>query len=241
MAAVSVTPPELVRITARRPSAQLQPPRDRYIRMRPLALALLHTLYRRRCSACALPLYTDESLFCAGCGQSLCPSLAPGAAFAYGGALREALLRCKVGGRADIGQALGQLLARSWSKRHPQPEVLLPVPLHPARLRQRGFNQSLLLAVPLARRLARPCRPSWLRRVRATQPQAACDGAPARWHNVAGSFQAHPVVRGRHILLIDDIRTTGATFAAARQSLLAAGARCVDCYALAQAGASALP
>jgi len=134
--------------------------------------------------------------------------------------------------------------------------LLVPVPLHPWRLWQRGFNQSLLLAHAWRRRVrARPrCEaagqalrlaPGLLVRHRHTRPQVSVSGAE-RHSNVADAFSLHPrlarqpaPLRGRRVLLFDDVTTTGATLAACALALLAAGAERVDALVLARAWRSA--
>lgn len=109
--------------------------------------------------------------------------------------------------------------------------LLVPVPLHPVRLRSRGFNQALLLARPLGRALGLPVAPRALRRIRRTQAQPGL-GAAERRVNLAGAFVVcHPAtVSGRHVVLVDDVLTTGATANACAGALRAAGASRVDVY-----------
>jgi ComF family protein len=101
----------------------------------------------------------------------------------------------------------------------------VPVPLHPRRLVERGFDQAALLAMPIARRWGVRCATRALLRTRATPPQASLDRA-ARSANVADAFRcAMPeIVRGRRILLVDDVRTTGATLTSCVDVLGRAGA-----------------
>ena len=106
----------------------------------------------------------------------------------------------------------------------PWPDRIVPVPLHPRRLRERGFDQAALLADRLGRRLHVVRDPGALVRVRDTPSQTGLD-ARARRHNVAGAFQARPGrVPGRCIWLVDDVVTTGATLAEAARNLRRAGA-----------------
>jgi len=104
-------------------------------------------------------------------------------------------------------------------------DAIVPVPLHRLRLRLRGFNQSLLLATEVSRAVGVPAVEGLLVRIRATAPQAGLQRA-GRASNVEGAFRvALPeVVKGRSILLIDDVATTGATLRACAQALLRAGA-----------------
>ena len=158
---------------------------------------------------------------------------------AYEGPLRKALHHLKY--RKDL--ALGEALARPLIKMLPglgwAVDLLLPVPLGVARLAQRGYNQSALLAGPVGLALRIPYRPSGLMRSRETRSQVELS-AQGRRQNVQGAFQADPaVVRGRRILVVDDIATSCATLDACAQALLEAGATQVFCLTLARAGLSA--
>jgi ComF family protein len=113
------------------------------------------------------------------------------------------------------------------------PDLLLPVPLHPSRLRKRGYNQALELARPLGRRLGIPVRHDVLRRTRCTGAQTELDAA-ARVGNVRGAFALASLPAQRHVALVDDVMTTGATLAEAAMVLLAAGMDRVDVWALAR-------
>jgi ComF family protein len=132
----------------------------------------------------------------------------------------------KYGARPALAAPLGGLLAASVPPVRRQPDLVLEVPLHPARERERGYNQAALLADALAEALGAPRWPGALARVRATRPQANLAEA-ARRANVSGAFA---VVRpgalaGRHVLVVDDVMTTGATLAACLDALAAAGAK----------------
>lgn len=146
----------------------------------------------------------------------------------YHGYLRQLLLEVKFGRGLHQAEALGRLLASLPSLRASAREwdCLLPLPLHPARLRERGFNQSLLLAAPLSRRLGLPLRQRLLRRVVNSAHQSGLSRAQRR-SNTNEIFQAGPEARGQRILLVDDVMTTGATLRSAAECLLRAGAACV--------------
>ncbi len=136
--------------------------------------------------------------------------------------------------------ALGKELARFLMDGRPDwvhdPDLILPIPIHDRRRRRRGYNQSELLARPLAEHLGMPCVPSAMRRIRHTKPQVGL-GPEERHENVRDAFRAdEAVVRDRHILLVDDVLTTGATITAAAESLLASGAASVQAYCLARVG-----
>ncbi|HKA90735.1 MAG TPA: phosphoribosyltransferase family protein, partial [Haliangiales bacterium] len=149
-----------------------------------------------------------------------------------------ALRRLKFGGPGGAGRReLARPLATLWRGTWPPPagDVVAPVPLHPARLRVRGFGQAQALA-EAAHGLygGPPIDATALVRVRATAEQARL-GRAARRRNVAGAFVAAPRVAGRRVVLVDDVVTTGATAAVAARALRAAGAASVTVLALARA------
>jgi ComF family protein len=148
--------------------------------------------------------------------------------------LALALHRYKYGRDVTLASPMAQILA----DRCPLPsrhDVLVPVPLHVARLRWRGFNQALLLAKPLAKRRRLPIAPSVLQRNRPTAPQVGLNEGDRR-RNLTGAFSVTDsrAVRGRNVLLVDDVLTTGATAEECARSLRRAGARRVDVLVLAR-------
>ncbi len=184
------------------------------------------------CARCALPL-PQAAPFCGAC-QRTPPSFdAAWATFAYAPPLDRLLPRFKFHADLAAGALLSQLMREA-----PPPlavDALLPVPLHPGRLRERGFNQALELARPLARGRGVPLRPDLLQRVRATPAQTTLDGA-ARRRNLREAFVAPGPVPVR-VLLVDDVMTTGTTLAACADALKRAGAQWVGCWVAARVGA----
>lgn len=146
-------------------------------------------------------------------------------AYIFEGAIREAIHTLKYNRRKRIAVPLGELLAAYLVARPLQVDAIVPIPLHAARLQQRGFNQAELLARRLSQRIDVPLLATQLVRVRHTSQQADLNRARRR-DNVRGAFawqsSAAPPAR---VLLIDDVLTTGATLEAAAQALYAAGAR----------------
>ena len=105
-------------------------------------------------------------------------------------------------------------------------EAIIPVPLHKRRLRRRGYNQSALLAEALSERIGVPVREELIRRTRNTKTQTSLN-ARRRARNLRGAFAASPEAKGMRLLLIDDVRTTGATLSECARALREAGAAAV--------------
>jgi ComF family protein len=153
----------------------------------------------------------------------------------YAGPLREAIHAFKYARRRPLARPLADLLLECCPD-PPASDVaaIVPVPLAAERERDRGFNQATLLAERVGSVWRLPVRARWLRRVRSTQPQSDL-GAVERRANVDGAFVATSRVMGRHVLLLDDVVTTGATITACATALRAAGARVVGALAVARA------
>jgi len=115
----------------------------------------------------------------------------------------------------------------------PWPQVLIPVPLHPSRLGERGYNQALEIARVLARELALPIDNHVCERVAATAPQAGLD-EHARRRNIRGAFAVRGPFHWSHVVILDDVVTTGSTVAELARVLRGAGARRVEVWAAAR-------
>jgi ComF family protein len=137
---------------------------------------------------------------------------------------RELVHALKYNYYSALASPMGELMARYLQDTPLPADVLVPVPLHPRRQRARGYNQSLLLAREVSRRLDLPLAAEALVRRRDTPPQARAVEADDRRLNVAGAFDCRPgAVAGRRVLLVDDVTTTGATLDACARALLAQG------------------
>lgn len=185
------------------------------------------------CARCALPLAAPAPL----CGRCLKRAPTWDAAwvpFRYEWPLGQLETRFKFGG--DL--AAGRTLSLAWiESAHPTelPRAIVPVPLHPSRLRQRGYNQALELAKPLAKALGIPLLCDALHRTRATAAQTDLSAIERR-RNVRGAFAVPDgVVLPEHVVVLDDVFTTGATLGECARVLKRAGVARVDVWALARA------
>jgi ComF family protein len=157
------------------------------------------------------------------------------APFSYGSPLDHLVHSLKYRGHLATGRVLGTLLANRLEALNLQRDVdvLVPVPLHPARLATRGFNQSAEIARHLGRRLQRPLEERLATRRRTTVPQVGLHH-DERQRNVAGAFVAASVA-GRCVAIVDDVTTTGSTLEELASALRAAGATVVDAWCVARA------
>jgi ComF family protein len=188
---------------------------------------------RSCCARCALPLPAPAAL-CGECQRHAPPWQAAWAPFRYGWPLDRLESRFKFGGDLAAGRTLAALWRRE-APPEPLPELLLPVPLHRRRLRQRGYNQALELAKPLARHFGLPLCRDVLLRTRVTAAQTELD-ALARRRNVRGAFAVRAgSALPAHVAILDDVMTTGATLAECARVLQRAGVARVDVWALARA------
>jgi ComF family protein len=183
-----------------------------------------------RCAACdkSVPMLTA---FCPTCAATLthASKQEPGtiAPFLYGGAIADAITRFKYRDRPDLARPLAAVLVRAVAPlMHCPPDLVVPIPLHLSRLAERGFNQAALLARPVGLVLGVEFAPLALVRRRDTARQVTLD-RDARRGNVAGAFAVRTpsAVANKRVLLVDDVRTTGATLHAAGEALRASGAR----------------
>ncbi|MGA1598521.1 MAG: ComF family protein [bacterium] len=184
------------------------------------------------CETCGLPEEAHEAslLTCRSANWSL---NATWAACAYADPVRSWILRFKFGKQENWAPLLAWLMSESAPQVSvPRPSLLMPVPLHPERLRARGFNQSLLLAHALR-------SPQWelclrgMQRVRSTRPQVSLDWE-ARQKNPENAFAVQAEVSGRSVVLVDDVMTTGATLNEMARVLKQQGAAQVTAWVVAR-------
>jgi ComF family protein len=205
----------------------------------PLCETCWQSLPRHAAAACrcGLPLLAGRAR-CGRCRRGLQPIAAAASLGPYEGSLRLVLHELKYAGRRRAAVRLAALLLEDPAARAlvETSDVVVAVPLHPRRLRERGFNQSALLARELARLCRRPCAADALSRLRDTAPQSGLR-AGARRRNVREAFLARRpgAVAGKIVTLVDDVVTTGATAESCARALTAAGAREVRLLAAARA------
>ena len=183
------------------------------------------------CPRCAVP--TPAGSTCGSCLLAPGPLTSVQAVFDYAFPLDRLLPRLKFHHDFAVGRVLAQCMSERL-QRMPERAVIVPIPLHRARLRRRGYDQALELARPLARALQLPLDTHLLQRHRATTAQSRLDAA-ARQRNLRGAFSVTAGgVPPAHVVLVDDVMTTGATLEAAAHVLREAGVQRVDAWACAR-------
>jgi ComF family protein len=192
------------------------------------------------CDQCGVPLPGQDSTEVAVCDDciSIARPWARGrAALVYKDNARHLVLALKHGDRLDLARPAAEWMHRAAGPILKPGMLVVPIPLHWMRLVRRKYNQAAMLAEGVARLAGLGHCPDVLRRVRRTGTQ---DGhsRDGRFANVVGALVVHPkwvnLVEGRHVLLVDDVMTSGATFAAAAEACLAAGASDVSVLCLAR-------
>lgn len=206
--------------------------------------ALLHLFFPHICAGCGKDLPARESQLCMRCAAAMpCTGFVRYAAnpvekifwgrlplraataqyyFTKGSLMQEILHHLKYKGHQDLGVQLGRMMGESlFHSGRFEPDALVPLPLHPARERQRGYNQSRLLCDGLAEVLHLPVWADVIQRPLFTQTQTR-KGRVERWKNMEGRFALshESALQDKHILLVDDVITTGATLEACGQELL---------------------
>ncbi|TNE47533.1 MAG: ComF family protein [Deltaproteobacteria bacterium] len=206
----------------------------------PVCLKTLFRLWTPLCKICSHPTLGQE-IYCSTCVRHRPLFDRAFSAFVYVGIVQQMLHRYKYRNDRVAGKTLEQWMAKSsqsleinwWEY-----EAVVPVPLHPKRLRERGFNQSVRLILTIPNLTQSQLQLHWLQRVKATQHQYTLN-YQERQQNLRRAFQVHEkakhLIRGKRVLLVDDVLTSGATAEACAYHLLQAGAKKVDVLTLCRA------
>lgn len=205
------------------------------------------------CVACAkeLPILTHSCVKCAQflnkidmnitlCGQCLVKTPAfhrVYVTYAYRFPIPRLIAGLKFDGKLSHARMLSQLMlhdiTNKWYRTTPLPELILPMPLHRQRLKERGFNQAVEIARPISRALKIPLDTQGIARKKATQPQSSLP-AKERRQNVAHAFRAKHRYDGLHLAVVDDVMTTGQTVSALATLLKKQGAKRIDVWCAAR-------
>ena len=195
---------------------------------------LPHNIHR--CSICALPLtrHAPDHLVCGGC-LTLTPAFDRcHAAFSYGFPISSLISEFKFAGKLQHGRLLANLLISHIENNGLDlPELIIPVPLHRSRLLERGFNQAIELAIPIGQHLDIPVDTTSCIRTRATEAQTNLDKKMRR-KNIRGAFAVTRKIRHNHVVVLDDVVTTGGTVSEIARTLKRLGIKRVDIWALAR-------
>ncbi len=215
--------------------------------LKDLSHGLIHLFYPRLCEGCSKPLLSSESVLCISCALQLPETgyhhiadnetalrfagripFQQATSFAYftdDGLLQHLVHGLKYAGKKQIGIFLGERFAHSLQPVHwaDTVDVIIPVPLHPVKEAKRGYNQSMLIARGLGNILQKPVSDKLLLRTRDTESQTK-KTRTERVDNMSGAFKiaANANLAGKHVLICDDVLTTGATLEACSLALLQA-------------------
>lgn len=187
------------------------------------------------CPRCARPVPADSfSYVCGECLKQPPPFERTLVLFRYQPPVSQLIQQFKFNQRLALTQLFSELLAERVAAIEPLPEVIIPVPLHPTRQRERGFNQAIEIARPLGRRLGIPVALDACHRIRQTRTQSTLPAGQRR-RNLRNAFACQqPASPWRHVAILDDVITTGSTISALAKTLRKGGVERVDCWAIAR-------
>ncbi|MEE4377771.1 MAG: ComF family protein [Candidatus Competibacteraceae bacterium] len=186
------------------------------------------------CYCCAIPLAGGTELLCGRCQQQPPHFSQAFVPLLYQPPVDFLIKALKFQGRLTVARLLGDWLSEALADRsNPLPQAIIPVPLHAARMRERGFNQALEIARPIARRLGIPMLPNAVSRIRHTAPQMGLD-ARTRRSNIHGAFIVSQPIQLQHVAILDDVVTTASTVAEIAKVLRTAGVQEITIWACAR-------
>lgn len=213
-------------------------------------LGLCHGCYQTlpinypACCCCGQPLPampanigTTADRLCGGCMTKPPPYHRCFALLRYRPPIPRLMMDLKFHDALDLIRLFGELMAEKLAPRSCLPQLLLPVPLHPVRLRQRGYNQAVELARVIGQRLGIDVDLHQCRRIRHTEVQSTLP-ASARHANVRGAFAMQHKLNAKHVAIVDDVMTTGSTLAAIASLLQRNGVENIEVWVIARAGKS---
>lgn len=194
-------------------------------------------LPQNTCKICATALSVLGDITCGVCLQQTHPFDVTYALYDYQAPIDTLLLELKFNQALVHARVLGELMAEKiiteWYKIRPLPQVIIPVPLHPQRLKERGYNQAVEIARPIARASGLPLNVKDCKRIKYTAPQAMLP-AKERQHNVKQAFDSQARFDHQTIAVIDDVITTGNTVREFCQLLKNKGAKQIDVWCCAR-------
>ena len=214
--------------------------RGKNLTLCPTCLKAIRPVHSPYCPRCGLPVPSGdgEGHLCGLCLKERWYFEVHRTSGLYEGALKEAIHRFKYGGVFSLVRVFGDLLQPNFQtlSQDYSVDVMVPVPLHIRRLRERGFNQALLLVRELSKRTGIPYKERVLQKIKDTPVQIALKKRERR-KNLTGAFQVkdQEAIQGKAVLLVDDVYTTGATVNECSRALLRAGADRVAVLTVARA------
>ena len=183
------------------------------------------------CSKCGKPLHEVE--YCQTCSSQTFHFTQARAACLYEGTIRKAIHQLKFNGNLGLANPFSKLLYSVYLYDNRKVDLVTAVPLSQNKLNERGFNQSIWIGKPLAARIGVPFKASALIKMKDTEPQVGLNRLQ-RQGNLKGAFLAEPkLIKGKNVLIVDDVITTGATFEACAEALLVGGAKEIYCLSVA--------